>query len=125
KRLIFPIILFLILVSEGVAIELLPTSLSSTYMLITPHWVFIFLLLITLLYDTNETFFAIIYAVFFGLLIDVVYTGVLGVYMFVYPFSVYIVHLLKRFIQTNLYMTIVISAVSLFIIELLLFLIFS
>ena len=125
KRLLFPLILFLLVVSEGIAIELLPPSLSSANMLISPHWVFIFLLLILLLYDTDETFFSIIYGVIFGLLIDVVYTGVLGVYMFVYPFTLYLMHLAKRFLQTNIYMTGLITIVSLFIVEVLLFFIYS
>lgn len=125
KRLFFPAILFLILVSQGVAIEFLPNSLASADILITPHWVFIFLLLISLLYDTNDTFFAIVYGVAFGLLIDIVYTEVLGLYMFVYPFTLYIVHLLKRFLQTNIYMAIIVAAISLLIIEFLLILVFS
>lgn len=125
KRLFFPLILFLILVCEGIAIELLPPAFVSSDMFITPHWVFIFLLLMSLFYDKEDTFFAIIYGVIFGLLIDVVYTGILGVYMFVYPFIIYIVHLLKRFLQTNIYMTMIIATVSLFIGELLIFLIFS
>lgn len=125
KRLFFPAILFLILVCEGVAIEFLPNSLASADILISPHWVFIFLLLISLLYDTNDTFFAIVYGVAFGLLIDIVYTGVLGLYMFVYPFTLYIVHLLKRFLQTNIYMAIIVASISLFILEILLLLVFS
>lgn len=125
KRLFFPIILFIILVTEGVAIDFLPNVLASTDILITPHWVFVFLLLISLFYDTNDTFFAIFYGVIFGLLIDIVYTGVLGVYMFVYPFAIYIVHLLKRFLQANLYMAIALSTISLFLIEIMLLLIFS
>ncbi len=125
KRLFFPIILFMILVFEGVAIELLPASLSSSGLLITPHWVFIFLLLITLLYDRADTYFAIYFGIAFGLLIDIVYTNLLGVYMFVYPFTLYIVHLLKRFLQTNLYMVIAIAVLSLFILEILLLVIYS
>ncbi|HLR71677.1 MAG TPA: rod shape-determining protein MreD, partial [Pseudogracilibacillus sp.] len=92
KRLLFLIILFGLLVLEGVAIDLLPAILTSSETLIVPHWVLIFLIIITLFYDTSETFFSIIYGVIFGFLIDVVYTDVLGVYMFVYPFTLYIVH---------------------------------
>src|SRR5699024_2674548 len=85
----------------------------------------IFLLLISLIYDTNDTFFSVVYGVVFGLLIDIVYTGTLGVYMFVYPFTLYVVHIIKRFLQTNMYMAVAVLAVSLFIIEVLLMLIYS
>jgi len=45
--------------------------------------------------------------------------------MFVCPFTLYIVHLLKRFLQTNFYMIIFVTTISLFIIEVLLFIVFS
>src|SRR5690625_635280 len=125
KRLLFLIILFGLLVLEVVAIDLLPAILTSSETLIVPHWVLIFLIIITLFYDTSETFFSIIYGVIFGFLIDVVYTDVLGVYMFVYPFTLYIVHFLKRLLQTNLTMTIIITSIGVLITELLLFLIYS
>src|SRR5699024_4661298 len=117
KRLLLPLILFILFVMEGVAIYLLPPSLSSEHMLISVHWVFMFLILISLFYVTEETFFAIIYGICFELMTDVVYTGVLGVYMFIYPMSLYLLHIAKRLLQTNVYMVIIISIFSLFVIE--------
>lgn len=125
KRLFFPFILFLLLVCEGIALDLLPAALTSAEIYIIPHWVLLFLVLVSLFYDAEETFYAIIYGVCFGLLIDIVYTGVLGVYMFVYPFSLYIVHLLKRFLQTNLLMTLFNAAIGIIVTEVLLLFIFS
>lgn len=125
KRLVFPLSLFLLLVSEGVALDLLPSILTSTETLIVPHWIFVFLLLMALFYDTSDTVYAIVYGVFFGLCIDIVYTGVLGVYMFVYPFTLYIVQLLKRMLQTNFYMTMIIMVVSVSLVEMLLYFIYS
>src|SRR5699024_5369793 len=101
---------------KGVAIYLLHHSLSSEHRLIAVHCVFMFLILISLLYDTEETFFAIIYSICFGLLTDVVYTGVLGVYMFIYPMTLYLLHIAKRLLQTNVYMVIIISIFILFVI---------
>src|SRR5690625_4298868 len=124
KRLLFSVILFLLLISEGIALDLLPAALTSSETLIVPHWILMFLLLMVLFYDTDETFFSIIYGIVFGLLIDAVYTGVLGAYMFVYPFTLYIVHLLKRILQSNLIMTIFIGIISISIAELLLFVIY-
>jgi len=124
KRLILPFILFLFLVSEGVALDILPNILSSSETLIIPHWTFVFLAMIAIFYDTNDTFYAVFYGVLFGFLIDVVYVGVLGVYMFVYPFTVYIVQLLKRLLQTNLYMSIIITVIGVGLIEILLYIIY-
>lgn len=125
RRLAFPLILFFLLLSEGVALDLLPNILTSAETLIVPHWIFMFLLLIVLFYDTDDTFYAVMYGVFFGFCVDIVYVGILGVYMFVYPFTLYIVQLLKRMLQTNVYMTIIIAMVGISIIEVLLYFIYS
>src|SRR5699024_3440589 len=117
KRLLLPLILFILFVMEWVASYLLPRSLSSEHMLIAVNWLFMFLILISLLYDTEETFFDIIYGICFGLLTDVVYTGVLGGYMFIYPLTLYLLHIAKRLLQTNVYMVIIISIFSRFVIE--------
>src|SRR5690625_475788 len=125
KKLIFPLILFLLLVSEGVALDLLPNILTSTETLIVPHWIFVFLILIALFYDTSDTFYAVIFGVFFGIFVDIAYTEVLGVYMFVYPLAIYIVQLLKRMLQTNFYMTMIITVISISIVEMLIYFIYS
>lgn len=125
KRLLLPLILFLLLVFEGVAIDFLPAKFIGAEIMIIPHWVLIFLILISIFYDQETTIYAIIYGVIFGLLIDVVYTSVLGVYMFTYPLGAYIAHLLKRILQTNIYMTIVIAIVVLSTVEITLIFIYS
>ena len=125
KNLLIFSVSFLLLISEGIALDLLPASLTSSDTLIVPHWVLMFLILIAVLYDTDETFFSIIYGIVFGLLIDIVYTDVLGVYMFVYPFALYIAHLLKRLLQTNIHMTILIATISMIVVEVLLLFIYS
>ena len=123
-RLVLIGITFLILVSEGVALELLPTVLTSSATLIVPHWLLVFLVLINLFYDTNETYFSIYLGIVFGLLIDIVYTGILGAYMFTYPFTLYLIHLLKRFVQSNLTMSVMIVTISIVVTEVCLYVIY-
>ncbi|MFD1171410.1 rod shape-determining protein MreD [Oceanobacillus picturae] len=112
KRLYLPLILFLFLVMEGVALDLLPGSLLTGDLLIVPHWVLIYLVFITIFYDKETTYFSIIYALTFGLLIDVVYTGILGVYMFSYAFAIYITHLLNKMLHGNIHVSILLGAVA-------------
>lgn len=125
KQLFFFLILFILLVSEGVAIDLLPNILTSKSTLIVPHWIFVFLFIMVLFYDRQDTFFAIVYGAIFGLFIDVVYVGVLGVYMFVYPLILYIMQLLKTMLQTNIFITIMMTVIGITMIETLLFFIYS
>lgn len=103
RHLYLPLILFLFVVLEGVALDLLPVALLNTKTLIVPHWVFVILIFITIFYDKEDTHYSIIYGIIFGLLIDVVYTGILGVYMFSYGFVIYIIHELKRLVHANFY----------------------
>lgn len=125
RQLFFFLTLFVFLISEGVAIDLLPNILTSTSTLIVPHWIFIILLLMVLFYDRQDTFYAIAYGAVFGLFIDIAYVGILGVYMFVYPLILYMMQLLKGMLQTNFYITILMTIVSISMIEFLLFFIYS
>ncbi|APC48135.1 rod shape-determining protein MreD [Virgibacillus halodenitrificans] len=113
KRLFLPFFLFLFLVSEGVALELLPPSLITGNLLIVPHWVFMFLVLIAIFYDKEDTYYSVLYGFIFGLLIDIVYTGVLGVYMFSYALVIYVIHGLKKMLHGNVFVSILLGIVGL------------
>lgn len=117
KRLLIPLILFVLVVFEGVAIDLLPDSFIASQFIIVPHWVLIYLILVSLFYDTADSFYAVIYGIAFGLLIDIVYTGVLGVYMITYAIGIYAIMLMKRVLQANWYMTIIMSIIAIVIVE--------
>ncbi|CDQ39436.1 MULTISPECIES: rod shape-determining protein MreD [Virgibacillus] len=124
KRLYLPLILFLIMVLEGVALELLPGSLLTNDLLIVPHWVFIFLVYIAIFYDKDRTYFSVMYALIFGLVIDIVYTEVLGVYMFSYALLIYVVHGLKKLLHGNIFVTILLGIVGLALADVAIYLIY-
>ena len=90
KHLYLPLILFIILITEGIALEILPSRIVLSDTLVVPHWVFICLVFIAVFYDKENTYYSVLYALIFGLLMDVVYTGVLGVYMFSYAVVIYV-----------------------------------
>ncbi|WP_206207823.1 rod shape-determining protein MreD [Virgibacillus profundi] len=113
KRLYLPLFLFLFLILEGVALELLPASLIMSDYLIVPHWVFIFLVYLAIFYDEENTYFSVVYALAFGLLIDIVYTGILGVYMFSYGLITYIIHGVKKVLHGNFYVTVLLGLMGL------------
>src|SRR5690625_666791 len=107
SRIYLPLILFLLLVLQGVAVDLLPRFLVSGQTFIISHWVFVILIYITIYYDDNLSFNAVVYGVIFGLLIDIVYTNVLGVYMFTYCLLIYFFHRLKKSININIFSKII------------------
>ncbi|WP_152654754.1 rod shape-determining protein MreD [Oceanobacillus sp. CFH 90083] len=110
RRVIFPLILFIVMVLSGVALELLPHQLLMGTYMIVPHWLFVMLIYIAIFYDRNDTYYAVLYALIFGLLFDIVYTGILGVYMFSYGLVIYIVRGLKKMLQGNFYVLLILSA---------------
>src|SRR5699024_12211823 len=87
KRIIIPFVLIVILAFQGVAMELLPPSIKFAKVYLTPHWILIFLILVAGFVYPQKPMIPIIYAAVFGLMTDIVYTGVLGVYMFVIAMS--------------------------------------
>lgn len=105
KRLFLPLILFFLLVMEGVALELLPSTFINGDWNIIPHWVLIFLILIAMFYDRTDTYVSVAYAIIFGLLFDIVYTEIIGVYMFTYAVIIYLIHGLMKFLHDNFYVT--------------------
>lgn len=117
KRLIIPLILFSLLVLEGVALELLPIPLAKSELVIVPHWVFGFLLFLAIFYDRENTYFSILYGLLFGLLIDIVYTGVLGVYMFTYAVVIYVVHGLTKLFHTNIFVALLLGTIGFILAE--------
>lgn len=125
KHFYLPLILFFLLVLEGVALDLLPTFVVNSHSLIVPHWVFIFLVFIALFYDNEMSYFSTLYGVVFGLLLDIIYTDVLGIYMFSYAIVIYLIYQLKKWVHINFYTTMAIGTIGLILTDLSLYIIYT
>lgn len=124
KRFLFPLILFLLVILQGVALELLPSSLVLGDWMYVPHWAFTFLIYMVVFYDTNDTYYSLVYALIFGLLIDVVYTGVLGVYMFSYALVIYIIHIVKKILHGNFFVLLLLGVAGIMLADLAIYIIY-
>lgn len=125
RYLYVPIILFFVLITEGVALEILPPSIALSNTLVVPHWVLICLIFIAVYYDKENTYYSVLYALIFGILIDIVYTGVLGVYMFSYAVVIYLIHGIKKMLHTNLYVTMLLGVIGLVLAEITINIVFA
>ncbi|MFD1362923.1 rod shape-determining protein MreD [Lentibacillus salinarum] len=125
KRLLIPLILFLLLTVEGVALDILPDSLVQGDFIFVAHWVFVFIVLLAIFYDREDTYFSVFYGLLFGLLVDIAYTGVLGVYMFSYALGAYMVHGMIKLLHANFFVTVVLGTGGLIMTEVLINVIFS
>ncbi|MGP4074546.1 rod shape-determining protein MreD [Halobacillus sp. K22] len=101
KRYYISLICLLLLVMQGTAMSLLPSKLVYSNLLMTPHWVLIFLLIVAIFFDRDKTYYAVWYGLVFGLLLDIVYTGILGVYMVTYALVIYVIHGINKMIHSN------------------------
>lgn len=125
QRIYLPLTLLFVLMFEGVALKLLPIVVVQGNLLIISHWVLIILVFTAIFYDTEETNYSLIYAIVFGLLIDIVYTDILGIYMFTYAITVYIIKKLTRLLHSNLLSTILFGILGIVIADMLIYMIFT
>jgi rod shape-determining protein MreD len=125
KRFLLPLFLFLFFVLEGAFIDLLPSSVIGSDLIFTPHWVLIFLIYIGVFYDRDTTYYAIMYALIFGFLTDIVYTGILGLYTFAYGLATYVIHELKKLLQGNVYVMVLLGIVGTAVADVAIFIILS
>src|SRR5690625_5633125 len=109
-----PLILFLLIVLEGVSQELLPEMIVSSQTLIISHWVFIFLVLVAIFLDDENSFYAIIFAIIFGLLKDIVYTEFFGIYIIAYTITIFIVYQFIKIFHAKLFLSLLFSLLVLF-----------
>ncbi|WP_194840780.1 rod shape-determining protein MreD [Filobacillus milosensis] len=125
KSLYLPLILFILLVFESTAVRFLPESIMSNNLFYIPHWILIFSLLILLFYDQAHTYHGLINGIVFGLLVDLVYTDLLGIYFLAYGVSLYLVHLFKKVLQQNFFVTLLLGLVVIVSVEFILFTLYT
>lgn len=125
KRIYILLFLFLFLILEGVSIKFLPTNFVESGQMLVPHWILIILIFIEVFFDRENTYHALLYAFAFGLLIDIVYTGILGVYMFSYGIVIYLIHLMKKLLHGNFFVTLLFTIIGIICSDLLITFIFN
>lgn len=125
KKAYIPIILFLLVVLEGVALDFLPEQILAGDTFIISHWVFVFLVFIAIYFDEPHTYYSVLYAVIFGLLVDIVYTDLLGVYMFSYAIVTYLIHQCTKLFHPNFYTTILFVLIGVSLTDLSIYMLYS
>ncbi|MFG6148375.1 rod shape-determining protein MreD [Halobacillus sp. B23F22_1] len=119
------IFLVILLVLQGMAMSLLPARIVYSELLVTPHWVLCLIMLIAIFFDKDETYHCVWYGLLFGLLIDVVYTGVLGVYMVTYASVAYVTHGLKKWFHANFTASLLLAIFGVALADAILYVIYS
>ncbi|WP_181349718.1 rod shape-determining protein MreD [Thalassobacillus sp. CUG 92003] len=113
SRVLLPLLILILVVMQGMAMNLLPPALIYSDLLFTPHWALVLIVLISMFYDRDDTYYSVLYGVIFGFLIDMIYTDILGVYMFTYGIVIYIIHGLKKMLHANFIVAVLLGALAL------------
>lgn len=113
KKFLLPVFILVFFISESLFVELFPPQLFNGDRIIVPHFLLIVLLFLTVYGGKNQ---GILYAGIFGLLFDIVYTEIIGIYLFLYPLIAYLVTKAMQLIHNHI---VVVSLVSLLGISLL------
>ncbi len=79
--------------------EFLPTKVFGFERILVPHFLFTAILFLTIFVGKKQ---GIIYAAIFGLLFDIVYVEIIGIYLFLYPFIAYLIYKLLQVWQSNI-----------------------
>ncbi|MCP3025538.1 rod shape-determining protein MreD [Halobacillus sp. A5] len=123
----FSISVFMVifLVLQGMAMSLLPAKIVYSELLVTPHWVLCLIMIIAIFFDKDDMYHSVWYGLLFGLLIDVVYTGVLGVYMVTYAMTAYVIHGMQKWFHANFIASVLLAVFGVAIADMLLYVIYS
>ncbi|MFT4412791.1 rod shape-determining protein MreD [Fredinandcohnia humi] len=108
KRFILPFIVTFFFLFESSFVDLVPSEIFHDEQIFVPRFLMILIVFITIYHNKIG---GLLYGIILGLLYDVVYTEVLGVYMFSMPLIAYIISQASRILQTNI---IIISFLSIF-----------
>jgi rod shape-determining protein MreD len=118
KRLLLPLIALICFYGSSVFVTLLPMEVYNSDRVLVPHFLIIFIMLMSVYYH-NAT--AILYGFIFGFLYDSFFTEVLGVYLFIFPFTTFLTAKIMKVLHSNLIVTSIVMLLNLSILEFLVY----
>lgn len=100
SKYVLPLLLAILFILENLYVSnVSPTILGDNAILI-PHFLFFGLLFITLYYDQKK---ALLYGVIFGLIYDIVYIEIIGIYLAAFPLFIYLISQAMKVLYANLF----------------------
>jgi rod shape-determining protein MreD len=109
-------ILFFIL--ESLFVELFPVRFLTNGHILVPRFLLAGILLLTI-YGTKKQ--GLWYGLLFGLTFDIVYTEVIGIYLFMFPLTAYFVSKLMKILQTNIIISTLVVLLGIAVLEVLVY----
>jgi rod shape-determining protein MreD len=114
KKFLLPLFFLCLFILESLFVQYVPTNLFGQNKIIAPHFLFAALLFLTIFVSRKQ---GIIYAAIFGLLFDIVYIEIIGIYLFLFPFIAYLASKILNILQNNFFVAILITIVGIALLE--------
>lgn len=109
-----PLIISFCFIFESVFVELLPEQFFYNTRILVPHFLIV-AIMFTAIYGTKKI--GLLYGFIFGLLFDIVYTEIIGIYLFLIPLVVYIISWIMKRLQSNIVLVSLIALVGVALLE--------
>jgi len=121
-RFIVPLIAIILFYLEPVFGLFSPLELNGEYRYLIPRFLIMYLIFISIYYSRNR---AMIYGLVFGVLYDVFFIDIIGLYSFLYPLICLIASFIVKFIHQHLIVTTLLSLILVAVLEFALYQFFS
>lgn len=113
-RSIIPLIAVLLFFLEPVFSLFSPISFGDGIYILVPRFVITYLVFLAVYYSQKQ---AIIYGIVFGLLYDMFYIDIIGLYAFLYPMICYIASVIIRHVYKHIVMVMVLTLLLIALLE--------
>jgi len=117
-RFLIPFVAVVLFLLEPVFALFSPITFGDQTVFLVPRFVILYLIFISIYYNRGR---AILYGLFFGLLYDVFYIDIIGLYSFLYPLVCFVAGYAVKFIHQHLSVTTILSVLLVGLMEILLY----
>jgi rod shape-determining protein MreD len=114
KKILLPFLIYLAFISESSLIQALFPEQNGMDWQFIPRFSMVMILFISIYINST---YGIIYGLAFGLLTDLLYTDVIGVYLFSMAAAAYITSVFSRYLFGNLFVVLLLSIIGVTVLE--------
>ncbi|WP_223591163.1 rod shape-determining protein MreD [Neobacillus bataviensis] len=113
KKFLLPLLFLFLFLAESLFVQFFPGN-SFGGKVIVPHFLFAAIVFLTIFTGKKQ---GIIYAAVFGMIFDIVYVEIIGIYFFLFPFICYIVTKIMHIMQANIIIAFLVSLFAIALLE--------
>jgi rod shape-determining protein MreD len=115
KKFLLPLLFLFLFLLESIFVQYIPQEVFGRNFILAPHFLFAGILFLAI-YAGRK--YGIIYAAIFGLLFDIVWIEIIGIYFFLFPLVTYLISKIMHVLQTNIIVAFIVSLVGIALLEL-------